>query len=194
MSHRTEYAQNRSLQAWGAELRAMRWLRQQRRATIAMMLVGVTAIAIPVLLNPAPRLVWNASASAPIGLYAVAPGVRLRIGDKVIAWAPPPARRLAAERHYLPSDVPLVKRIMAGPGDRICARGATILINDRPIAERVYADRAGRPLPLWFGCRRLHAEQFLLLNRSVPASFDGRYFGPTNAHDIIGKADLLWAR
>jgi len=34
---------------------------------------------------------------------------------------------------------------------------------------------------------------FLLMARS-PASFDGRYFGPTSRSDIVGKATLLWAR
>jgi len=27
-----------------------------------------------------------------------------------------------------------------------------------------------------------------------PASFDGRYFGVTRGDDVLGRAELLWAR
>lgn len=194
MNRHTESAWNWPIAAWGAELRTARWRQRSRRKTLAPMLAGMMVTLMPVAMHPVPRLVWNASASAPIGLYAVAADAPLHVGDMVIAWAPLHARRLAAERQYLPLDVPLVKHIMAGPGDRVCARGRSIFINGRFVAERTSADRAGRPLPEWFGCRQLGAGQYLLLNRAVAASFDGRYFGPTDARDIIGKAALLWAR
>jgi type IV secretory pathway protease TraF len=48
-------------------------------------------------------------------------------------------------------------------------------------------------MPFWLGCMRLRGEQrFLLMD--APDSFDGRYFGVTEGSDIIGKAELLWAR
>ncbi len=40
-------------------------------AIIAVMVLGVGATALPRLDNHPPRLVWNASASVPIGLYIV---------------------------------------------------------------------------------------------------------------------------
>ena len=49
----------------------------------------------------------------------------------VIAWAPAEARRLGAERHYLPSNVPLVKRVAAVAGDRVCAAGEAVFVNGR---------------------------------------------------------------
>ncbi|WP_317629348.1 S26 family signal peptidase [Sphingomonas nostoxanthinifaciens] len=140
---------------------------------------------------PAPRLVWNASASAPIGLYAVDPGARFRPGDMVIAWTPAPFRALAADRRYIPSNVPLVKRVAAGPGDEICALGTQVFVNGRPSAHRRSVDDHGRSMPLWSGCQRLRDGQSLLLN-DHPGSFDGRYFGPTNDADVIGKARRLW--
>jgi conjugative transfer signal peptidase TraF len=153
----------------------------------------VAALITSVLREPRPLLVWNASASAPVGLYAVTRADRVRAGDMVIAWAPEPARSLAAERRYLPSNVPLVKRIAAGAGDRVCAIGEAIAVNGRHVAARRSIDGRGRTLPWWTGCRDLaKGEYFMLMND--PGSFDGRYFGVTRAEDLVGGAVLLWAR
>ena len=142
---------------------------------------------------PTPRLLWNATASAPIGLYLLVPGAPLEIGDTVAARAPDGARQLAARRGYLPSGVPLVKRIAAMAGGRVCAVRARIIVNGRTLAQRRKRDAAGRAMPWWTGCRRLQSGQFLLLNRAA-GSFDSRYFGPIERSAIIGKAVLIWPR
>src|SRR3546814_1910708 len=36
-------------------------------------------------------------------------------------------------------------------------------------------DRAGRPLPAWFGCRKLRSGELFTMNPAAPDSFDGRY-------------------
>ena len=178
---------------WGDTLRAAKARHRQRVRRIAVGAVGTAVLLSTVALPPAPRLVWNASASAPIGLYAVAPGTAAQPGDMVVARLPEPYRRLAATRRYLPLNVPLVKRVAAAAGDDVCALGRRVLINGRPVAVRLDVDRAGRPMPHWSGCRRLRGEQrFLLMD--APASFDGRYFGVTEGVDIVGKARPLWAR
>jgi conjugative transfer signal peptidase TraF len=152
-------------------------------------LLGLT-IAVP----PSPRLVWNASASAPIGLYAIRPGASIQAGDMVVARLPEGWRALAAQRRYLPANVPLVKQVAAVAGDQVCAVGAHVRVNGRRVAERRSADGAGRPLPWWHGCIRLRQGQFFLLMPGSPASFDGRYFGPTEGAQLVGKATLLWRR
>lgn len=178
---------------WGDTLRAAKARHRRRVRRIGIGAVGIAVLLSTVALPPAPRLVWNASASAPIGLYAVAPGIAAQPGDMVVARLPEPYRRLAARRRYLPLNVSLVKRVAATAGDEICALGQQIFVNGRPVGERLDVDRAGRPMPHWSGCRRLRGNQrFLLMD--VPASFDGRYFGVTEGVDIVGKARLLWAR
>jgi len=143
--------------------------------------------------SPSVRLLWNASASAPVGLYLLEPDTPLEVGDMVAAQAPDGARQLAAMRGYLPSGVPLVKRIAAMAGGRVCAVRARIIVNGRTLAQRRKRDAAGRAMPWWTGCRRLHSGQFLLLNRAA-GSFDSRYFGPIERSAIIGKAVLIWPR
>lgn len=153
----------------------------------------MAALAATIAFPSHPFFVWNASASAPIGLYRVG-GTSLETGDMVIAWPPAAARDFAARRHYLPANVPLVKRVVAEPGDTICAFGREIFVNGRWIAKRLFRDGAGRPMPWWGGCVTLRRGALFLLMADSPVSFDGRYFGPTGRGDIVGKATLLWAR
>ena len=48
-------------------------------------------------------------------------------------------------------------------------------------------------MPWWSGCRTLEAsERFLLMDSAL--SFDGRYFGVTRSGDVLGRAELLWAK
>lgn len=180
--------------AWGDQLRADKRKRRRLGRRIAIIGAGIAILGLTMAFPPSPRLVWNASASAPVGLYGVTPGSEVAPGDMVIAWLPDPWRTLAASRRYLPANVPLVKRVAAGPGDEICALGQEIFINGRWTAERVVADPRGRPMPWWSGCVRLRGHQFFLLMTGSPASFDGRYFGLTESSQIIGKARPLWTR
>lgn len=157
-------------------------------------LAGLTAAAVAATLMPHhPLLLWNASASAPTGLYFITSGARIAVGDHVAAWPPRAARALASTRDYLPASVPLVKRVDATSGARICAAGALVRVDGRIVAVRRTRDGRGRPLPRWTGCRTLAHGETLLLGRG-PNSFDGRYFGPSGMRDLIGSAALLWPR
>ena len=168
-------------------------LRPLRFASVVIALLS-GALGWPIVAAPRPLLVWNASASTPVGLYAIGSPSDLRVGDYVVARQPVATRRLAAARHYLPANVPLVKRVAAIPGDRVCALGQDISINGFWVAERRVADAPGRRMPWWSGCIQLRQGAHFLLLADEPASFDGRYFGPTERKLIIGKAHLLWAR
>lgn len=193
MTGRRDRAGDAPLLAWGEALRAAKTRRSRLRRRIVIAGIGIAVLLASATSPPAPRLVWNASASAPIGLYAVTPGASIDPGDMVIARVPRRFRRLAAERRYLPMNVPLVKRVAAYAGDEVCALGTRIFVNGRPIAIRRAVDRESRPMPAWSGCIRLRGRQLFLL-MDHPASFDGRYFGATEGDNVIGKARLLWRR
>lgn len=165
-----------------------------RLVATAAAAIAATGAAATLLWPPRPILLWNASASSPIGLYAVAAPDDLDRGDRVIAWAPAWARSFAADRGYLPSNVPLVKRVAAVPGDRVCAAGEAIHVNGRLEVLRRLDDAQGRPLPWWTGCVDIAAGELFLLMPGSAGSFDGRYFGVTDRRDVVGEATLLWAR
>jgi conjugative transfer signal peptidase TraF len=193
MSGRNGPGADAPLLAWGDALRAAKLRRRMLQRRIAWVAIGAGILVASAAFPPVPRLVWNASASAPIGLYAVSPGGLAERGDMVIARVPERFRRLAATRRYLPMNVPLVKRVAASAGDEVCALGQEIFVNGRWTTERRLADGAGRAMPMWSGCVRLRGRQLFLL-MDAPASFDGRYFGVTEGTDVIGKARLLWFR
>jgi conjugative transfer signal peptidase TraF len=148
-------------------------------------------LAFTIIWPPLPLLLWNASPSSPVGLYALSSSAALRVGDIAVAWAPPAARRMAARRSYLPFDVPLVKRVAATAGDRVCAKGDRIYLDGRVVANRIRRDPSGRPLPWWSGCVRLGPGELFLLSPGNPEAFDGRYFGVTRPWQVVGKAELL---
>lgn len=158
---------------------------------VSVVVVAGTLLATLVT-SPRPRLIWNASPSSPVGLYRIESVDGARRGDMVVAWPPAAVRRWAAERHYLPLNVPLVKPVVAAGGDRICGVGRDVFVNGKRLASRLRADRYGRRLPWWQGCRTLAPGQLLLLSAAVPEAFDGRYFGITEQADQVGRARRLW--
>ncbi|WP_419739563.1 conjugative transfer signal peptidase TraF [Ruegeria sp.] len=156
---------------------------------LAAVLSGVALIGISAIAHT-PLLVWNASASAPIGLYRVTSGAPER-GDLVLVQPSKSIAKLAAERRYLPAGVPLIKRIAAMSGDDVCAFNSVIIINGDVVADHLKVDRKGRPMPRWNECRTLEADEIFLL--LTPAgSFDSRYFGPVKRHRIIARLAPLW--
>lgn len=195
MSRRDTRGGDLPLLAWGDELRRRKLERRRRlRRWTAFATPIIGAVTLSIALPARPRLVWNATASAPIGLYAVTPGATPRRGDFVIARVPAGVRSLAASRRYIPVNVPLVKHVGGVPGDTICAAGAVVTIDGRPVAIRRSADGAGRTMPWWNGCRSVRPGEVFLLSPGASASFDGRYFGVSSSADIIGTARLIWTR
>jgi conjugative transfer signal peptidase TraF len=189
-------ARNLAVVRWGEALRRDRKARRRFRLRMAAMVaasLSTCGLAATLIWRPGPLLIWNASASSPIGLYWVSAGAAVRPGDMVAAFLPAQSRILAAERGYLPAGVPLVKRVAAGPGDRVCAVGESVFINAEPIAFRRIADARGRRLAGWTGCEDLDGDQLFLLGSSG-ASFDGRYFGVSGRSQLIGRARLIWPR
>lgn len=180
---------------WGEELRRHRVAKRTGRRRIiaaAAATAAATAAIGTVIWTPRPALIWNASASSPIGLYRIGEADAVRVGDLVVAWPPEEARELAAERHYLPRNVPLVKRVAAVAGDRVCAVGEAVFVNGRLETLRSERDPSGRPMPWWTGCEDLSGGDLFLLSHDVPQAFDGRYFGITRRSQIVGRARLIW--
>lgn len=194
MTRRDRRSTEISLLAWGEQLRAQKQRRRMLGRRTAIVATGIALVGLTMVFPPAPRLVWNASASAPIGLYGVSPGAPVEAGEMVIARVPDPWRMLAAQRGYIPANVPLVKRVAAAAGDEVCAFGEVIFLNGKWLAGRRAEDARGQAMPWWDGCVRLRGRQLFLLMPGGPASFDGRYFGVTEGSEVIGKARLLWAR
>lgn len=153
----------------------------------AMMATAATGF-----IHPSARFVWNASASVPIGLYRAHPRAAVKVGDLVAVSPPSALETFLAQRHYLPLRVPLLKPVAAMAGQTVCRSGYRISVDGKHFGNALPADRHGRPLPRWSGCRRLGAHQIFLMSTSVPDSFDGRYFGPLPASSVRATLTPLW--
>ena len=69
-----------------------------------LLVLGLQASAIVVFAGAAyvhPRLLWNATASAPIGLYAVQPVARPKVGDLLVVRPDPALARWIVEFHAI---------------------------------------------------------------------------------------------
>ncbi|RUX07310.1 conjugative transfer signal peptidase TraF [Mesorhizobium sp. M2A.F.Ca.ET.037.01.1.1] len=165
--------------------------RIRARKVIVSTAIGLALIGLSVFAKPSPWLVWNASASAPVGLYRVLAGDPAR-GDLVLARTPDFIADLAAQRGYLPRNVPLVKRVVALSGEHVCAFNEAIIIAGKIVARRLATDTRGRTMPWWNDCRALSGNEVFLLNGAATRSFDSRYFGPVPTKKIIGRLEPLW--
>jgi conjugative transfer signal peptidase TraF len=153
----------------------------------------VAAATLATLTVPVSRYaVWNMSASVPTGLYAIRGKASLDVVERVAIEPPLDLRRLLATRGYLPTGVPLIKRIAAVSGQRVCRFGHGVTIDGDFAGVARSFDSRGRPLPAWFGCRKLRSNELFVTNPAAPDSFDGRYFGPLRLDTVIGRATPVW--
>ena len=161
---------------------------------------GLAALAWAAFVQPLPRLIYNPSDSVPVGWYRVKPldhratslPRSLSVGSIVLTLLPADAAALAAQRGYLPTRVPLLKRVGAVAPQHVCIVAGQVRIDGVPTAAALPADRLGRPLPSWPHCRPLAEGELFLLSVTNPASFDSRYFGPVSASVLIGVAHPVW--
>jgi conjugative transfer signal peptidase TraF len=138
----------------------------------------------------ASRLTVNFTTSMPRGLYWLGPTRPLTRGTIVSLPVPVDVRALVAERHYLPSNFHLLKRVVALPGDRVCIEGHRYVVGDQllsPIAER---DQGGRPLTPYLFCSTVPPGTAFVA-ASGASSLDSRYFGPVSLNDLT-PAVPLW--
>ncbi|WP_249296667.1 S26 family signal peptidase [Acidiphilium multivorum] len=157
-------------------------------------IAGLVMMAASVL-HVRPLIVWNATASTPIGLWLVlqrSSRDHLRVGDYVLFWPDRRSTILFAKRDYLPLGVPLLKRVAAVAGQIVCERGGQVSIDGRHVAEALKRDGRGRKLVDWSGCGRLRSGSIFVLIPNVPTSLDGRYFGPTPLSSVIGRVTPIW--
>jgi conjugative transfer signal peptidase TraF len=163
-----------------------------RLATLLTTLGAAVLVVSTIAVRPAPRYIWNASESVPIGLYRVHPTGRLAVSQLVAVEPPEPLATLLADRRYLPRGNPLLKRVLALPGQTVCRDQLVVTVDKIEIGTAREHDRGGRPLPIWQGCHVIADGEVFLMNWRSADSFDGRYFGALPTSSIIGTAEPLW--
>ena len=139
-----------------------------------------------------PRYIWNASSSVPIGLYRIQPAAKLTVTELVALRPPDPLAAFLDLNGYLARGVPMLKRVLALPGQTVCRTGLTITVDSLEMGQARERDGRNRRLPAWQGCRVIGEDELFLMNWQSADSLDGRYFGPLPASSVIGRAVSVW--
>ena len=154
--------------------------------------IATTGLLLATLGGAPPHFIWNASNSVPIGLYRVQPATQIAVTDLVAVQPPELLAAFLDLNGYLPTGVPMLKRVLALAGQTVCRIGLTVTVDGVDVGQAHERDRRGRPLPAWHGCRAIADGDIFVMNWQSADSLDGRYFGPIPASSVIGRAVPLW--
>jgi len=149
---------------------------------------GAAILLLSTIGGAPPRYIWNASHSVPIGLYRVQPVSKLAVTELVAIQPPDLLATFLDLNGYLPLGVPMLKRVLALPGQTVCRRGLAIAVDGIDVGQARERDGRGHPLPVWDGCRAIADGDVFVMNCQSADSLDGRYFGPLPASAVIGRA------
>ena len=163
-----------------------------RNRTLAMTIGAVVSLAGTIVAKPSPIYIWNSSESVPLGIYRMRAASNYYVTELVAVQPPEPLATYLDRNGYLPTGVPMLKRVRALPGQTVCRTGSTITVDGIAIGEARERDRRGRPLPVWEGCDFVEDGKLFLMNWQTADSFDGRYFGMTPATAVIGRVLPVW--
>lgn len=163
-----------------------------RLKTLAVTFGAAATLVATLVLEPLPLYIWNASASVPIGLYRLRPAERFHVTELVAVQPPEPLATFLDLNGYLPIGVPMLKRVLALPGQTVCRSGPAISVDEVAVGVAKDHDGRGRPLPKWQGCRVVGDGELFLMNWQSSDSLDGRYFGFLPASAVIGRAIPVW--
>ena len=163
-----------------------------RVATLLTTLGAAALVMFTMGTKPAAHYIWNASESVPIGLYRLQPTGRLFVTELVAIEPPEPLATILADGLYLPRGIPMLKRVLALPGQMVCRDDLTITVDGTRVGEARERDSRGRPLPVWQGCHVVGEDEVFLMNWQSGGSLDGRYFGSLPTAAIVGRAEPLF--
>ena len=163
-----------------------------RNRTLAIMTSAIAILAGTFVAKPSPIYIWNSSVSVPAGLYRMRTASNYYVTELVAVQPPEPLATYLDRNGYLPTGVPMLKRVLALPGQTVCRNGSTITVDGVAMGEARERDSRGRPLPVWEGCDVVEDGKLFLMNWQAADSFDGRYFGMTPATAVIGRVLPVW--
>lgn len=163
-----------------------------RKSMLVIMLGSVGVLAVVTGAERPPLCLWNASASVPLGLYGLHSSNTRYLGELVAVVPPEPLATFLADGRYLPRGVPMLKHVLALPGQTVCRNGPTVFVDGIAMGSARERDGRGRLLPAWKGCRVIGADELFLMNWQSADSLDGRYFGAIPSSAVIARAYPIW--
>jgi conjugative transfer signal peptidase TraF len=140
----------------------------------------------------------NTTNSLPMGIYIITQDEHAPL----VEFCPQGASSaLSSARGYRPpgfcpdGSVPLMKPVIACPGDTVALSAESIRVNGKlmPNTAPRSVDTAGRPLGVWpSGVYAVTPSTVWVASTYHPDSFDSRYFGPIPCGAIRHRLKPLW--
>jgi conjugative transfer signal peptidase TraF len=143
----------------------------------------------------------NFTNSMPRGLYSTERQSSYHTGDFVIVCLPDSIAQEGYDRGYLEKGIscpnriePLIKEIIAVPGDTVELTDTAMIVNNKPYAAPLFQfDRKGRPTHYIPRTIYPNTNTYWLYGEHDPNySWDSRYYGGVEASNIIGRAHPLF--
>jgi type IV secretory pathway protease TraF len=118
------------------------------RATTLLVTRGAVGLVLSTIgAKPTKRYLWNASGSVPVDLYRLQPTGNLLVTELVAVQPPEPLASILNERGYLPSGVPMLKRVLALPDRPFAETGSPSPSTTSPLAMCASATAAASRYP-----------------------------------------------
>jgi conjugative transfer signal peptidase TraF len=167
-----------------------------KRKKTFWLLITIVAISFWLIKN---HFIINVSGSLPRGIYIEKHKTYFERGDIVAVCLPQKLSQFALQRGYLSKGIycqgrtPLIKKIVACPGDNVWVGNRFIRVNNTiyPI-KKFKADSKGRALSAYHSGYYLATGYWLLGTHE--RSWDSRYFGELNVKHILCvlRPLLIW--
>ena len=167
-----------------------RFQKSYRVMIITVLAVVVVSIYFHIIINITP--------SMKLGFYRKTNG-EIRHGDIIAFCLPEPTKTLGLSRLYIEkgracdgSD-PLIKEVIAIPGDRVVLQDEFVEVNDQRFPYRtIYNDSEGRALSVYPRGEYPNTEGYWLIGTHAHHSWDSRYWGAVKKDQILSKLRPLW--
>ena len=159
-------------------------MRIDRRFRLVLLIGGIPGLLIiGASVRHPPLVLYNRTPSMPAGLY-VYRGRVIRRGE-IVAFPLPVSAFDYARRRGEPTDLLLLKHVLAVSGDFVSTIDGELRVNGTLVGRISSVDSIGRPLPQWRWAGVLHDGE-LLVGSSFDHSFDSRFFGPIRTSEVLG--------
>ncbi len=165
-----------------------------------LVILAITFITLFLFSFAKDKIIINTSPSIPVGVYAIKPiNTTLKQNDLVAICLSKKEQDFGLSRGYIHAgtrcngSVPLLKSIIAIPGDNVILTIDSIIVNNTiyPYPTQKF-DSEQRPLPSWPRGNYQNTQGFWIIGTNDQRSWDSRYFGPVSKNQIIFLIKPLW--
>lgn len=165
-----------------------------------LVVLALTIIILLLFVYAKSKLIINTSPSIPLGIYTLKPiSGQLKQNDLIAFCLDKKDQDFALSRGYILAgtrcngSTPLLKSIIAIPGDNVTLTNNKIIVNNKTYNYPTQQyDSKNRLLPNWPRGKYQNTLGFWVIGTNSNKSWDSRYFGSINRNQIIFLIKPLW--